>query len=211
MTTEPTPTSTGLAAEHAIRPMEALRKPRPMKTKCTARRTNGEPCQRSPIAGGSVCATHGGSAPAVKAAAARRLEVAAVEADVAAVIASEGLEGVTDPLEALARLATETLAMKSALAARVNALSDITTTSKLGVEALKVEVALYERAIDRSGKFLDLLAKSNFEERRLRIDEGTAGMFVTVMRNVLARLDLTPAQQALVGTVVSEELRALNA
>ncbi|WP_211881276.1 HGGxSTG domain-containing protein [Pseudarthrobacter albicanus] len=181
-----------------------------MQAQCKATARSGEQCSNPPISGGSVCRMHGGSAPAVKAAAARRLEVAAVEADVRAVIASEGLEGVTDPLEALARLATETLAMKSALAARVNALSDITTTSKLGVEALKVEVALYERAIDRSGKFLDLLAKSNFEERRLQIDEQTAGMFVTVMKNVLARLDLSPAQQALVGTVVPEALRALN-
>ncbi|RKO27652.1 hypothetical protein D7Z96_01650 [Pseudarthrobacter phenanthrenivorans] len=153
---------------------------------------------------------HGGSSPAVKAAAARRLEVAAVEADVRAVIASEGLEGVTNPLEALAKLATESLAMKTALAARVNALQEITTTSKLGVEGLKAEVALYERALDRTAKFLDLLAKSGFEERRLRLDEQTAGMFVTVMRNVLARLDLTPAQQALVGTVVPDELRALD-
>ncbi len=198
-------------ASEETRPMEPPKKDRPMKALCTAHRSSGAPCQRSPIAGGTVCATHGGSAGHVKAAAARRLEVAAVEADVAAVIASEGLEGVTNPLEALAMLATETLAMKSALAARVNALSDITTTSKLGVEALKVEVALYERAIDRSGKFLDLLAKSNFEERRLRIDEQTAGMFVTVMKNVLNRLDLTPAQQILVGTVVPEELRALDA
>lgn len=181
-----------------------------MKAKCSAHRSNGEPCQRSPIAGGAVCATHGGSAGHVKAAAARRLEVAAVEADVRAVIASEGLEAVTEPLEALAMLATETLAMKSALAARVNALSEITTTSKLGVEALKVEVALYERAIDRSGKFLDLLAKSNFEERRLRIDEQTAGQFVQVMTKVLDRLDLSPSQRILVGTVVPEELRALE-
>lgn len=181
-----------------------------MQAQCKATARTGAQCSNPPIRGGTVCRMHGGSSPAVKAAAARRLEVAAVDADVAAVIASQGLEGVTDPLEALARLTTETLAMKSALAARVNALSDITTTSKLGVEALKVEVALYERAIDRSGKFLDLLAKSGFEERRLRLDEQTAGMFVTVMRNVLARLDLTPAQQALVGTVVPDELRALD-
>lgn len=199
------------ASNESTRPMEALEEARPMKAKCSAHRSNGEPCQRSPIAGGTVCATHGGSAGHVRAAAARRLEVAAVEADVAAVIASEGLEAVTDPLEALARLATETLAMKSALAARVNALSDISTTSKLGVEALKVEVALYERAIDRSGKFLDLLAKSNFEERRLRLDEQTAGQFVQVMTKVLDRLDLSPSQRALVGTVVPEELRALDA
>jgi hypothetical protein len=181
-----------------------------MQAQCKATARTGAQCSNPPIQGATVCRMHGGSSPAVKAAAARRLEVAAVQADVAAVIASEGLEGVTDPLEALAKLATESLAMKTALAARVNALHEITTTSKLGVEGLKAEVALYERALDRTAKFLDLLAKSGFEERRLRLDEQTAGMFVTVMKNVLDRLDLTPAQQALVGTVVPEELRALD-
>lgn len=181
-----------------------------MQAQCKATARTGAQCSNPPIRGATVCRMHGGSSPAVKAAAARRLEVAAVDADVAAVIASEGLEGVTNPLEALAKLATESLAMKTALAARVNALQEITTTSKLGVEGLKAEVALYERALDRTAKFLDLLAKSGFEERRLRIDEQTAGMFVTVMRKVLARLDLTPAQQALVGTVVPDELRALD-
>ena len=181
-----------------------------MQAQCKATARSGTQCSNPPIQGGTVCRMHGGSAPAVRAAAARRLEVAAVEADIRAVIASEGIEAVTNPLEALALLATESLAMKTALAARVNALQEITTTSKLGVEALKVEVGLYERALDRTAKFLDLLAKSGFEERRLRIDEQTAGMFVTVMRSVLDRLDLSPAQQTLVGAVVSEELRALN-
>lgn len=178
--------------------------------KCSARRSNGEPCNRSPIAGGSVCPTHGGSAPAVKAAAARRKAAEAVQAEAQAILAHEGFAGVTSPLEELSRLANEALAVKSASAARVNALTSISTTSKLGVDSLAVEVALYERAMDRAAKFLDMLSKSGFEERRVRLDEQTAGMFVTVMRAVLARLDLSPAQQALVPIVVPEELRALD-
>lgn len=42
--------------------------------RCTARSSrSGRPCQRAPIKGGSVCATHGGSAPQVKAAARDRI------------------------------------------------------------------------------------------------------------------------------------------
>ena len=40
---------------------------------CSARKTNGDPCRRRPIKGGTVCATHGGSAPQVKEAARRRI------------------------------------------------------------------------------------------------------------------------------------------
>lgn len=42
--------------------------------RCTAHSTRtGEPCKRAAILGGTVCSTHGGSAPAVKRKAAERL------------------------------------------------------------------------------------------------------------------------------------------
>jgi len=43
------------------------------KRLCSAKRTNGQPCGRPPIKGGTVCATHGGSAPQVRRKAALRL------------------------------------------------------------------------------------------------------------------------------------------
>lgn len=43
------------------------------KRVCTAKRTNGEPCTKPPIKGGTVCATHGGSAPQVRRKATMRL------------------------------------------------------------------------------------------------------------------------------------------
>ncbi len=43
------------------------------RRRCSARKTNGQPCTKWPIRGGSVCDTHGGSAPQVKRAARRRL------------------------------------------------------------------------------------------------------------------------------------------
>ena len=45
-----------------------------MPDQCTARaKQTGEQCKRAPIAGGTVCVVHGGSAPAAKLAAQRRL------------------------------------------------------------------------------------------------------------------------------------------
>lgn len=42
--------------------------------KCTAHRTDGQPCNAWAITGGNVCVYHGGKAPQVRAAARRRLE-----------------------------------------------------------------------------------------------------------------------------------------
>ena len=45
-----------------------------VKSQCTATsKHSGDRCKRTPIPGGTVCVTHGGSAPAVKIAAQRRL------------------------------------------------------------------------------------------------------------------------------------------
>ncbi|NKR27512.1 hypothetical protein GS479_19345 [Rhodococcus hoagii] len=52
------------------------RSPDPAR-RCTARRSNGEPCRRIAIRGGTVCPTHGGSTGHVKAKARVRLEMAA--------------------------------------------------------------------------------------------------------------------------------------
>lgn len=44
--------------------------------KCTAHRTDGAPCQSWAIKGGTVCRSHGGSAPQVRRAATERLQEA---------------------------------------------------------------------------------------------------------------------------------------
>lgn len=48
----------------------------PAQVFCTARTTAGNPCQRPPVSGATVCWHHGGNAPQVVAAARRRLMAA---------------------------------------------------------------------------------------------------------------------------------------
>jgi hypothetical protein len=171
---------------------------------------SGERCRRAPIAGGSVCRVHGGAAPQVKAKAERERAARAVTADAMAVLALEGLEPVESPLDALAALAAESLAMKTALAARVNALDSMTNTSGQGVESVKVEVALYERALDRGARFLDMLTRAGFEERRTALEEAQALMVARVLANTVNKLELDPERKALALQVVQSELRALD-
>lgn len=71
------------------------------------------------------------------------------------------------------------------------------------------------RVMERRHKLLGL---DDFEARIAAVEEGKlalaedqAAVVAQGIRRILDRLDLSPAQQALVGTVVPEELRALTA
>jgi dGTP triphosphohydrolase len=183
------------------------------RAQCTARsKRSGERCKAYPVRGATVCNTHGGAAIQVRAAAQRRLAAEKVESEIRNAIAFESREGVQDPLEQLARLADESMAMKEALAGRINELKSIRYSAHgSGTEQLRAEVALYERAMDRTARFLDLLVKSGFEERRTRMSEEQGAAIVQALRAIFARLMLTPEQQQLLPTVVPEELRRLSA
>ncbi|MBT2537212.1 hypothetical protein [Arthrobacter sp. ISL-69] len=185
---------------------------------CAAHRKQkgGGPCQSDEVLpGGKVCKAHGGHSPqAIRAAQERenrRIVTELYEADPQAAIAAYGVEAVQDPLDMLSRVTAGVLHTMDALGQRVNSLERIRYESEAGGEQIRAELKLYMQAQAQAGKFLDMLIKSGFEERRIKLDEQTAAMFVTAMQRVLARLELTPEQTVLVGTVVPEELRALNA
>lgn len=184
---------------------------------CTAHtKATGGPCLHTRIhPGASVCFRHGGNSPqALKAAQERenrRIVTELYEADPQAAIAAYGVEGIQDPLDMLSRVTAGVLHTMDALGQRVNALEEIRYTNETGGEQTRAELKLYMAAQAQAGKFLDMLIKSGFEDRRLKLDEQTAQLFVTAMQRVFARLELTPEQTLLVGTVVPEELRALNA
>lgn len=182
---------------------------------CSARsKSTGERCRRAPIRGATVCYVHGGMAPQVRDAARRRLEAQEVEREIRNAIAYEAHEGVADPLEVLSQLAAQALATERALAARVN---DLAADDRLrykapgsGTEQLRAEVSLWERWHQQAAKLVELLARHDFVERQSRISEIQGRMVVQALRAIFDRLDLTPAQQELLPTVVPEELRKIG-
>lgn len=183
--------------------------------RCTAksRSRDGQRCGNWAVKGAAVCRVHGAS-PAVRAAAARRLEAEKVtrkvQADVAAVIAYEGLAGVSDPHLQLGRLAAEVVAMKDALSSRVNALAELRYSAPgTGAEQIRAEVVLLERAQDRAGKFLDLLIRSGFEERRVKVLERTDAVLEAFMVACGLAGD-RHAEQVLAGLLDAEEDRFLR-
>lgn len=121
---------------------------------------------------------HGGSAPQVKRAGARRL----AESKVRKALDEVGIREVDNPLAELRSLTGEVLAWKDALANHVAALEDrYRHTDDKGGEQLRAEVALYERAMDRAAKVLETWA-------RLGLDSMLADMEVRVQQAQVDRV-----------------------
>jgi hypothetical protein len=183
------------------------------KRQCTAiAKATGERCRKAPILGGSVCAKHGGSAGQVRRAARRRLEVEQVEADARAVLAHQGIEAIADPFTELSRLGAELVAMKDAVAARVNSLEAIRySAAGSGTEQVRGELVVLGQLQDRVTKVLTVLISSGFEARRVQLAERQGALVHQALMAIFERLGLDERQRGLISTVVPEELRKVAA
>ena len=164
---------------------------------CVARaRRTGRRCKRFPVPGATVCALHGGRAPQVMAAAARR------QAARAALRAVEtfGLPREVDPHTALAEELHRAAGAVDWLGAVVAELptDDVTSSAYVG---------LWQEERDRLARVAKTCHEVGIEERRVRIAEATGAQLASVMRAVLDRLGLTDEQRSAALEVVPEEFR----
>lgn len=188
--------------------------------RCSARsKRSGQQCKRFAIPGGTVCAMHGGKAPAVVAAAERRLQ------ERAAVLALEsfGIPVVVDPHEALLAELHRTAGAVEWLGAIVAGLERDqvgwgTTKVKTGgddggvTEEAKPSI-WYELWARERKHLVDVAAacvKAGIEERRIALAEGQGRLLAGVVSRILARLELDERQQSLVSVVVPDEFRAIT-
>lgn len=195
--------------------------PPPDERRCTGIATGGktrperkgEQCLHWAIPGGTVCAWHGGGASQVRAAANRRL------ADEALMRKAAGLVGepVDNPLAELANLAGRARAFMELMEERVQTLLDGGSTGdgQCGIrykggagEQLRAEVALYERAMDRVGKFLADFGRLNIDSRLAQIEEAKADVVLRAIDAALAHAGVTGPQATEAKRVAARHLRA---
>lgn len=180
--------------------------------RCKARKRNGDPCGRYAVVGGTVCPSHGGNAPQVRAKAKQR--VAEEKAAKAAEKYVAKATPLNDPLTALLKVAGEVSALKDFLADRVAEL-DPARWSSSGPqgEQIRAIVAAYERALDRTARVLVDINRLGLEDRLLklqeRINDQHAALFNEVFLAVLAEIGLTPEQEKRVPEVMTRHLTAL--
>lgn len=185
----------------------------PMKRRCSGTASStGEQCRLPPIRGGTVCHKHGGSAPQVKAAAARRV----AEASALAELHRLGVEPLANPLVALAELAAEAREWQVILRGQVAELESLSLTTPAGVEQVRAVVLLFERAMDRAATFAATLVRLDIDDRLVklnaRISEAMGARVAGVIEGILEDLGhRDPRHDPAVAPVVVARLERLLA
>lgn len=176
------------------------------KPKCGAQKRQGAPGETCTFVAGwgtdhvgtGRCRLHGGNTRNQRAAA--RAEKA--EQDAHRLLAQLDVQPVDDPFAALSRLAGQVLAWQEAISRIVNDLGDrVRYEGGAGAEQLRAEIALYERAMDRTGSILGMIAKLNIEDRMARVTERQADALISALEAGLAAAGVT-------GTAASDARKA---
>ena len=194
------------------------------KCSATSKRT-GKRCGAWAVPGLNVCKWHGGGTAAAQDKAARSLELSSA----AAVAHRFGLPIETSPQQALLDEVHRAAGMVAYYGERVAEI-ELNDPAKLvfgttqivdkdGFEDGRAEtreakpniwLTLWNEERDRLAKVSLAAIKAGIEERRVHLAEVQGLAIAGAIRRVLDRLGLTTQQQALVGVVVPEELRALT-
>lgn len=197
-----------------------------MAQRCTAHRSNGDSCRAWAVRGATVCVSHGGAAPAVRAAAARR--VAEEKARRVALKVTGPVE--VDPARALIDLvhsAAGEVAYWRAEVDRVQAehprqmTMGVTRveqgTRERGVVDVKtietvphIAYRMWTEARERLARYATAALKAGIEERRVQLAEDQGALMAQVIRGILQDLDLTAEQQARSSEVAARHLRLVS-
>lgn len=154
--------------------------------RCTAHTSAGNRCKKRPIVGGTVCPTHGGSAPQVRAAAEQRVVIAAAERTIQDLW--PGLDQappVKDPVASMERLAGALEQLVDEAGRRVSTLTNIAGGEHL--TQLRAEVTLLERALGHLRGLLVDMARLGIAERHVQLEQERAQLVTAAF---LAALDV---------------------
>lgn len=195
----------------------------PDERRCTATATGGttrperkgQRCEQWAMKGQTVCQWHGGAAAQNKIAGLRRVVEAELNTQAAHLVGTP----VENPLTELAGLAGRARAWMELMQDRVEQLLDATSTEtapdgdgiryRAGAgEQLRAEVTLYERAMDRLGKFLADYGRLNIDERLSKIEEAKADVVLRAIDAALAHAGVTGTQATDAKRVAARHLRA---
>lgn len=172
---------------------------------CGATTTKGKPCRKPAILGGRVCTVHGGLAPQVRAAAARRLAEQRARGLLSAL--GEDVPPVVDPFAALEQIAGQAVALVEVLRPIVGSLSDVRARGGLGAVVVAPELQVYIAALGRAESVLSKIVSLGLDERRTRIAEAQVDLVLAAIGRALDRLEMSDDDQQRARVLIAEEFR----
>lgn len=176
--------------------------------RCSAHRRDGSQCGSWAVKGANVCRMHGGAAPAVRAAASRRLaEVEAVR-EVEGRVLTRAPMTLRDVYDELLRTAALAVEWRNLAEAKVAELSSWRyTASSSGAEQLRAEVALFERAMDRAAKVAEMITRLDLDARVSGLTRRDGQILAGVIEAVLTGLDLDEQRREKARQIVADAIR----
>lgn len=166
----------------------------PFDGQCTAHTSSGARCRRHAIRGGTVCATHGGRAPQVKAAAARRLALAEAQAELEVEAQRLGRVFEVEPAEAMLAMVHEAAANVAVLRHLVQQLDPSVgpsgiagstgSTAKVNEATPHVLVAMYDAERERLVRWSKACRDAGVDERRVQLERQQAELVARVVRGM---------------------------
>lgn len=176
----------------------------PAKCKAHSKMQAGGQCQKSPMAGQEVCATHGGRAKQNVVAAGTRN----AEEKMRRMLGKLTVVPVENPLAELQMLAGEAMAWKQVCHDAMAQLSAMRYGTE-GGEAIRGEIILFERAMDRCERVLVNIAKLNIDERLAKVSEMQLDFAVRALTAWMAEAGMTTEQQREARRGVARHLRLI--
>lgn len=174
--------------------------------RCSARaKSTGDRCRRRAVPGATVCPMHGGAAPQVKAAAARRVADGEAAALLASLLPADAAP-VTNVLTELARLAGELVTAREAAASMVRRVDTLTNPTTGDTPA---ELRLWLLLADRCGRLLADMTRLGIDARHVALSEAQGALIVAVMNGALADLGIPLTDN--LGQAIARRIRARNA
>lgn len=153
---------------------------------CKAKNKDGSACKKFAMYGQEVCNKHGGKARQGVAAAERRI----ADEKARRVLITQGVDvaPVVNHLEALRKLAGEVLEFLNWAREQASSVADkMRYTSDQGIEQLRSEIAVYERAQDRAATVLMHLARVDIDSRLAAVEEAKALMMAEALTKSLLK------------------------
>lgn len=188
------------------------------------RKHDGGPCTQNRMHGSTVCKKHGGMAPQVREAAARRLAVARAEAEVQRELIRNGEVPQAHPLDVLLERVWRSAAFVRVLEQLVSGLAvspdetedegaAIYGPDHSGDQRSHVYLELLGQWSDRAARYSKLALDAGVAEREIRLAERQGEIVANLIRSVLEdpELALDAGQREVAGLVAQRHLRALPA